>query len=389
MKLRQTLFACACLCAVASAGAAEWSAAPTVSWTMDHDSNRLLTREGQASEAGFLQLDLTLQRAMPDSAFTIHPRLGWQRFTDDSVRNADSQSLEAGGMWKEGNSVYSGQVAYARDNLLNSELADTGIFTGGSRRTSKIGNFSWTHDFSDRNNLQAQLSYTDAQYEDQNVLLFFGFPFELRNLYGYRYPSVTLTQSHVISPRTTLQVSAYAGKLMPSEDRPDSDNYGAQIGFNRALSSRSALTISAGVSRQSTDFSSETGYIGRLELTRTDALGVWHASIARNVSASALGVLVRIDEAVLSLDQRLTPRWSTRLGLHGVLTEDVGLTGDPSHTRYERADASFIWQTTRTWKLTATTSFTRYRRVDDQPLFSGWTALLAAVWTPRPTLMSR
>ena len=82
------------------------------------------------------------------------------------------------------------------------------------------------------------------------------------------------------------------------------------------------------------------------------------------MSASALGTLIRIDEAALSLEQRLTPRWSTHLGLRGVLTEDVGLTGDPNDTRYERADASFIWQTTRTWKMTATTSFTRYRRSD-------------------------
>ena len=389
LAVGKALLTFACLGAVATAGAAEWSAAPTVSWSMDHDSNRLLIEDGPASEAGFLQLDLLLKRAMPDSSFTLRPHVGWQRFTDNSVRNADYQSLDAAGMWKEDNSVYTAQAAYTRDNLLNSELADTGIFTGGSKRTSKNGAFSWTHDFSDRNNLQAQLSYADVQYEDQDIILFFGLPFEVRNLYGYRYPSITIVQSHVISPRTTLQVSAYGGRLTPTEDRPVSDNYGTQIGFTRALTSRYTLSISAGGSRQSTDSNTETGYIGRLELTRTDALGQWHASIARSVSASALGLLVRIDEAILSLDQRLTPRWSTHFALRGVRTEDVGLVGETQHSLYERADAAFIWQTTRTWKLTATTSFTRARRADALPVASGWTAMLAAVWTPRPSMLSR
>lgn len=356
---------------------------------MDHDSNRLLLPNAGGSQAGELQVDLLLKRATPTSVLTLRPHVGWQRYTQDITRDADYQSLQATGTWMEDRTVYSAQAAVSRDSILNSELADTGILTGGSERTMKNGAFSWSHELSDRNQIEAQLGYADIEYDTQRVFAFFGQLFPYRDLYGYRYPSASVTHSHVWSPRTTVQVTAYASELMPDDDSGDSRSFGAQFGFERSLTSRLKLSLAAGLSRQQFDEQTESGYIGRFELTRTDILGQWQLFASRTVSPSGFGALVRVDDAGLLFSRRLAPRWLNRSSLRTIRNEDIGLARSNQLARFERADTSLEWQATRTWTLRAYTAYTRAQQRDDWALARGWKVTLGATWTPYPRTMSR
>ena len=97
MKPSSALLISACLCVTPGTRAAEWSAAPVLSWTMDHDSNRLLVANGPASEAGYLSLDTLLKRATPTSTYSLRPSVGWRHYTDHAAQNVVIYTLQRQG----------------------------------------------------------------------------------------------------------------------------------------------------------------------------------------------------------------------------------------------------------------------------------------------------
>jgi len=373
------LLTSACLCTAGTAGAAEWSAAPVLGWAVDHDSNRLLATDDQASQGALIQLDVLLKRATGTSSLSLQPHLGWQQYTNNAAQNTSNQSLQAAGTWRDDRSAFAAEASVARDNAFNNELADTGIVTGSTRRRSKFGALSWTHQQSEHNQLDVQFSYSDVDYKSER---------EYR-LFGYRYPSISITDSIDWSPRTTIQLTAYGSRLISQGYSSDSDSMGARVGLNRALTSRITAFFSAGLSRQTVGSGSDSGYIGRFELTRTDVLGQWRLHAERSISASGYGVLVTRDDAGLSFDRRLTQRWSSTFALRSLRNNDIAANVSGERRRYERAEAGLGWQAGRTWRVNATASLTRARQTENSPLAEGWRAIVSLIWAPQPRLVSR
>jgi len=391
MNLPTTLLTSACLCAAANAGAAEWSAAPVLNWTLDHDTNRLLTTDGQASEGGYLQFDLLLRRATGASSLSLQPHVEWQRYTERAAQNTNNQSLRAAGSWRDDRSVLEAEASYVRDNALNNQLADTGFITGDTERRAKDAALSWSYERSDRNTLSVQASYSDVGYQRNQAY----------TLLGYKYPSVAVTQSLEWSPRTAMELMAYASRLIPEGAAADSDSIGARIGFSRALTTRIHAFFSAGLSRQivagrsesasaaGSPSQSESGYIGRFELTRDHVNGRWRLFAERSISASGYGSLVTRNDVGLSFDWRLSPRWSATFGLRSLRNDDIALSTSGERRRYERAEAGFGWQATRMWRVNATVASTRARQAESSPLVAGWNARVSATWSPQRRLVSR
>jgi hypothetical protein len=276
---------------------------------------------------------------------------------------------------------------------LNNELPETGLLTGSTLRRSKFANLSWSHEQSDRSRLDLQAGYSDIDYQTESFYSLFGFVFPNVSLYGYQYPSVSVTQTHEWSPRTTLQFDAYAARLISQGGAGDSDNFGGHVGVSRALTTRINLFASVGVSRQQVNGLNESGYIGRFELTRKDTLGQWRLYAERSVAASGYGVLVNRDDVGLSLDRRLTPRWSATLGIRSLRSDDIGSVvpgvGSGERRRYERAESALYWQMSRTWRVSANASLTRASQGQDAFLVEAWRAALSATWSPQPRLLSR
>jgi hypothetical protein len=389
MKLAALLIP-ACLGMTVSVLAAEWSAAPVLAWTVDHDSNRLLVDDGPASEAAFVSLDLLLKRATPTTMFSLRPNIGWRHYTDHAAQNADYRSLQAAGSWTDDRSMFTAQASMVEDNSLNNEAPETGLLTGSSERRTRSGALAWTHDVSDRDKLAAQVSYSDIQYRNQQYLTFFGLQFPYTTLYGYRYPSVSLTETHQWTEQRSLKLSAYASRLIPDDAAAQaSDSYGMQLGLQQALTPRVDLFFSAGLSRSDDGLSKQNGYIGRFELTRRHRLGSWELFAERSVAASGIGVLVRRDELGIALQQRLAPRWSSRFSLHGIRNNDLGSRYSGERGRYDRADAALDWQVTRRWTMSAGASLARARQRDGLAVVQGWSTMLSATWAPQPRAMSR
>lgn len=376
------------LCAAGQLRAAEWSYAPRMLWGVDHNSNRLFIENGPESQSANLQLDLLLRRATPTTAYTLQPRASWQRYTDNIYQDSNAQSLTAAGFWLMDRSSVSATAMWARDDTLNNEIEDTGAFTGSSRRKSLSGGLTWSAQLSRRNTFQTQANYSDIKYTNDTFFDFFGFRIPIRRLFGYRYPSLNAVESFQWSDRTSLTFSAYGAKLL-SDDRPDSDSYGADIGIKYALTDRLQLTFSGGMSLQSSEDSDETGYLGRLELLRTGKLGTWRLFAKRSVQPSGYGLLTTQDEAGLVYDQRLTPRLSTSLAARVLRSEDITLGNGEQNRRYDRVEASLSWVATRSWQIRGATSFLRGKRVQTAPMETGWSAQLQAIWAPQRDWLSR
>jgi hypothetical protein len=299
------------------------------------------------------------------------------------TQNTDNQSLRAAGTWRELRSVLSAEASASRDTNLNNELADTGITTGTTRRSTRNASFSWYQILSTRNQVTTQFNYADVNYDsDRN-------PFYA--LQGYQYPSLSLTATHQWSDRVSLQLNTYASRLLSDLPGSDSESYGLTLGFSRELTTRIGLLLSGGASRQETYGQIQSGYIGRFELTRKDVLGSWRLSASRNVSASGYGVLVTRDDFGLQYDRRLRPRWSGTFSLRALSNHDIasGNFGSGERGRFQRAETGFSWEADRDWRVNATTSFTRASQPGRTEMAEGWRVLLAAIWSPQPQRLSR
>ncbi len=363
--------------------------APLLSWTVDHDSNRTLIDDPHSSQGAFLNFQGLFKRATGTSTYSLTPQVGWQQYTNNVAQNSNNQSLQAAGTWIVGHSIFSGQALYSRDNTLNHEFLDSGNPTGSSLRKSKTAAFSWNYDQSSRDQLAVQLSYSDIRYENEQFFSFFGEQFPYVQLYGYKYPSLAVTETHQWSSRTSLEFGSYASRLISESGLADSNSYGAHIGVHRDLTSRINLFFSLGLSRESRDNTVDNGYIGRFELTRTDVMGAWRLYAERSVSASGYGYLVTRNEAGLSFSRRLTPRWTTSFSVRGVRNDDVagGFSGERHN--YSRADTELAWQATRTWHISAGTAMTRTQLIQNADTQQGWSVWTSATWTPQPGLLSR
>jgi len=371
---------CACLCAAGAVSAAEWSMAPRVGWSVDHDSNRSLVDEADAGQAATLQLDLALKRATGRSLFSLQPHLDLQRYTGNDSRDADNESLAAVGNWNFPRSMFTARAALAHQNTLGSEFADSGIIDIDTRRRSKTGALSWTHaQTKDRNQLSVQVSHADIDYQGS----------EAYRTSGYRYPSLSVTQVLGFSPRSSMQLTAYGSSLRSDADSEVSNSVGAQVGFSHDLTSNMSLSLAGGLSRKTTGSGGESGYTGELELTRSDARTKWRLFAQRSVAPSGFGVLVTRTEAGLAFDRRLAPRWATTMSIRSIGNDDFDFTRSGEVRRYERLDAGLIWQASRTWLVSGLSSVSRMQRFRDEGFAEGWRLMCSAAWSPNPRIVSR
>src|SRR5262245_32428842 len=131
----------ACLAVARTAGAAEWSAAPTVGWSVSHDSNQALTEDGSGGEGAYLQMDLLLRRATPNTSLQLRPHVTLQRFNNDDVNDSDNESVQAAGLWRTPRSLYSAQASVVHENTLTN--AESDLFGIDVRRRSNSASLGW------------------------------------------------------------------------------------------------------------------------------------------------------------------------------------------------------------------------------------------------------
>ena len=238
--------------------------------------------DGEASEGGVPAARFAAQARDGRRQLTLRPHVGWKRTRKTCAGTRTTNRCRRVEPGSGDHSVISGSGLLARDNSLNTELADTGILTGGSLRRSKEAALAWSHEQSDRTELGRSRATAEIRIRGPAFLHVLRTSSSHSFAAGLSVPSVSVTQSHQWSPRTSfdlapMQQADFAG------DTDDSDSYDAHLGFNRALTSRIGCISRRACLVRPSSSSSESGYIGRFELTR-----MWVCSVNGACSRGAV-----------------------------------------------------------------------------------------------------
>jgi hypothetical protein len=361
------------------ATAAEWSAAPSVAWTVDHQSNRELQPEGEKSQGAFVSLDLLLKRATEVSEISIRPHVQLQRFNGDTVADADNASLTFNTLRRGERHSLSAQVRLVHENTLTGELADSGLVGRDTTRDLSSMAAAWSHELSERHIREVQLSYARLEYDGDLEA----------QLPGYRYPSVALVERFELSARAALAITAFGSELQSGAQLDDMANYGAQLSFDRQLTPRFTARIALGFSDTEIGPVTENGYVAEMSLRREIELGFWSFDYRHSVAASGRGVLVERDRLSLSVQRALSPRMVGRLELQSVHNDDLGVRLSGERRRYDAVEAGLDWRLARTWSLGWRVGALRANSAFGGERGEGWRTSLFASWSPRPWTISR
>src|SRR5580704_162639 len=147
-----------------TARAAEWSMAPTLDVSVDHDSNRTLLTEAIPSEGLSMSADALLQRATEDFSLSLHPQVLLQRFTDRRFNRNDDGGLTAGATWSTERSTFALSSLYQDQSTLTAELISTGIVNLNTRLREEQEGATWAYSQTERREFTLTASYLDATY---------------------------------------------------------------------------------------------------------------------------------------------------------------------------------------------------------------------------------
>lgn len=377
--LRHALAGLAACAACQTVAAAEWSIAPTVAWTTDHDSNRRLavTRE-EADEGAWLTFDAAMKRATETGDITLQPHLTLQRFSGDSALDSNDGSLVLSTTHRSERTTVTASAQVARDSTLTTELADTGIIDTSTRRELRSGSLAVSRGFSDRQQFEMDASYADVQ-----------FPGGLRfGLVGYRYPSLALVYSLGISPRATLSATAFGSESTAPLVHYQSHDAGMRFGADYALSERTHLSASAGFSNSVVNSNDSTGTVWALHLTRDDERTQWSISYDHSVQPSGNGALVLRDTGLASVTRRVAPELALIGSFTSVRNGNLGSQGIYNRS-YFAGDCGLQWQASPHWALSLTAGASESRLPGPNETARGWRTTARMSWSPLPWSVSR
>jgi hypothetical protein len=378
--------AIACLVAYSAcdaAHAAEWSAQPSIWWYLDYDTNRRLAPQGQGEtpdDAGYMTLDLLLQRLTETGELSIHPQLEFQRFTTDSALDATNGSLQLLASHRELLWSITTTLGYSHNSTLITELASTGIIDASSRQDSLNGDVSVTRDLSELQSIAADVSYADVTYPG-------GLP---AGLVDYKYYGGSLTYSYQYSQRSTFSLVAFGSELR-NELEESSDNTGAKLQWQYIWSSLITMTASAGASQTHVSGTAGTGAVYSFSLVRrTDQEGKWSFTVLQDVEPNGFGTLFSHQEADLSLTHAVAPHLFVTVTASAIRYRDVvAEVATLFDRRYFAGDLGLEWHAAQHWQVSFTGGYSQATDLEPYQYAHGWRAGVTLKWTPQPRSVSR
>jgi hypothetical protein len=371
------VLACA-LCT--GAEAAQWSVEPQLTWLMGYNSNiQLAPSNVQETGEAILSLDAVLKGRTETSEWDLHPHVDFQRYPRNDGFNANSGSLQGqyarhGERWG-----FTMNAGYEDASTLTTELTDTGIVDGSTRRNSANVGLAWQYDLSERQELQLQGSYANVVYPNG----------EQFGLVGYRYPSVSAGDTLVYSLQTSFGFTLYANDLHAPITGYDSSDRGARVKLTHIFSDLISVSATVGFGETVVLGNTQHGSIWDLRATRTTQHGHWDLDYSQSVQPSGRGYLIRKDSATLSLSQQLRGQlWATAAILD---VRNSNLSSGPflDVPRYSSIDAGLEWHVSEVVVLGVTSGYASTLTSVTYQSANGWHASLNAVWTPVPRSVSR
>jgi hypothetical protein len=386
------LFALAWLiAALPVARAAEWSIAPTLTVSVDHDSNRYLEPDGPASDGTAMSLDLQFKYATERLSLALHPQASLEHF--DSAAYPSTHDLALGGSanYATERSSFSLTGLLSDTTLGTTELVNTGIVEPGTRRHDESASGGWSFSETERLSLILQASYSHSIYT--TVLGFGPDGAAATALESYDGATVSASEQYQYSDRIAAFVSLSQGGFTQAGVTAQTNTTGLVAGFKSQLSERFTFNADAGASRTTFETLTSTGFLADVSVSRSTLTGSFSLGASRSVAPAGFGEVTTQDTLRASAQRTLTARLSGDLGVS--VFRYTSVFNDPHYPSltlvdrtYSQVTAGLTYQLSETWSVGLHGLATRLQG-ESVPSADDWQVGLVASWSPRPLSLSR
>jgi hypothetical protein len=387
-----TAIGCGCLLGAggpAHLHAAEWSMQPIFTMSTDYDSNRSLTEGASGSEEAVLYGDVRLQGAIENVALVLEPRFDLRRYSDSIWGPGTDESLNTALTWTEERTKLALTGFIADQTTLTTELLETGIINGATKRRSEQANGEY--DFSENELRQSfvQLGFMSAAYS--------GAPLVELELPGYRYVNAALGERFFLSEKLTVSASAFGDTLTSKLRGNSSHEEGLQAEVTDQYTENTSFDASLGESKRS--LAGERGYGTNASASITHNLSTGSASLlyTRSLVPYGNGALVQRQQVTATLLRPLTSDLDGTVSVLRVQNNASTVRLGLDRPYYNMAMTGLNWKMGESWTLQPQVSVGLTKPIPpldstapfDNRTVLEWRAQLNLTWQPLPDSKSR
>jgi hypothetical protein len=343
------------------AGAAEWSAEPSIAVKGEYNSN--LTLSSTPGEVWGHWVSPSVRFAGSTERLEVSGKVAGDFITyyGDQDRSLTNMYFPLNARYSTEKDVFTFDGSFTRDNTLMTELLQTGVVLSFTQRNQWAMSPSWTRTVTERLSWQVGYQYVNTTYENGRPL----------GLFDYDVQGGNLGMSYKLSERDDAQITGSYSKVDIHDAGLKIDNAGASLSFTHSLSEATAVTVFGGPR-----FLDQTQTIGPTSLSDHQLVWTYGGSIrkkwedaqasldgGREINVSGLGVLLKTDRVGITVSKDLTENVTASLGGQAYSVQSVPVQGGGSKTRLLTATPAVTWKLSQWWLLEA--SYTYAERKTD------------------------
>lgn len=209
----------------------------------ESDSNvRLTSRDKSKLQGGVVSPKFSLTRKTPSLDLGINAGADFSRFNKTRFDSND-QNAGVHANYSTAHSSIGVNANFVRSSTRTSELEDSGLFQDAAvrREQGKLG-LNWNYTINRTNAIAIGANVAEVDYATDV-------------LRDYKTKSLSLTYTHILNKRFSLQAQAYAqGYKTHGDTSVSADTVGGQIGIVAALSNKLSLSALIGKAETEQDF---------------------------------------------------------------------------------------------------------------------------------------
>lgn len=383
--------AAAAMAAVAplAARAADWTVAPTLSVSIDNDTNRVLTSPAIPSRGLSMSLDTHFVRDTERLKLVLRPYGQLERYSDARLNHTDDEGIDATATWfATERSSFSLHTLVQDASTLYSDLTSTGIIHLGQRRRDEDVDGSWAFRQTERWTVQLGGNYSSSNYHGAQTT----------TLSNFRQALGTASESFAYTERLSFSLNGSAGDAHTTGAEQSTRFESLGLGFQWRPTERASVQGNGGASRQTTGTLTSTSIVGALSASYSTQLSSFALSAQRQVQPSGFGIFAQVDQATFTASRNLSERLA--LGSELEIYRDTSAFHSPfisftfADRTYSEAHLRLSWQQTPAWALALQLL---YDRADSPRSYlippglhaRGWQVSLQSTWAPLGASLTR
>jgi hypothetical protein len=379
----------AALAAAGTASAANWEIAPRVEAGYRYSDNYHLGPPGTEVEVSGAETDaqVAFRTLDPRTQVEITPRILATYFGDEDQADSVDGFLDARFVDVTPRRRMGVAGAFSHQDVTRSELpagdevdggelgdpveGDSGRFIERNKRTYvRVAPFL-TYDVTQRQRLQAEVHYLQADFDKQ-----------LANAQqDFSETGLTAGWGYLFSERSSVTFRALASRY---ETTFDTDAYGAYVQWDTNFSENSRVYVRAGAQQTEPEFGeSDTNLIAGIGGSWNSLRNTLLLDLTRSVEPISAGTVVERYQLRMQIHHDVSPRVSLMLGARASHDEDIETPAIFPTRKYAAAEGGFEWRVLRNFAVTATYSYRWQEYEDELSDRSANAFLIGLVYEPR------